>query len=161
MRILKLAACAGVLSWGMALVGAQRGAGGATLFEGARVVVGDGSAPIESGALLVENGQILKVGKKGEVRPPAGATRVDLTGKTIIPALVNVHAHPGYELLTSHGYVFAAPENYTPENLDHLEREAFYGIVPSTMAAPPRWPSRSNSRSTMSPGSFDRTRSSC
>lgn len=129
MRILKLGACAGVLLWGMVFVGAQRGAGGATLYEGARVVVGDGSAPIESGALLVENGQILKVGKKGEVRPPAGATRVDLTGKTIIPALVNVHAHPGYELLTNHGYLFAAPEHYTPENLvDHLEREAFYGI---------------------------------
>ena len=139
MRILKLAACAGVLLWGMAFVGAQRGAGGATLFEGARVVVGDGSAPIESGALLVENGQILKVGKKGEVRPPAGATRVDLTGKTIIPALVNVHAHPGYELLTNHGYVFAAPETTRRRTLwitSSVRR--FTGLGPSTMAAPPR-----------------------
>jgi imidazolonepropionase-like amidohydrolase len=129
MRILKLATFAGVLSLAMALVGAQRGGSGTTLFEGARLIVGDGSAPIENGALLVENGQILKVGKKGDVRLPAGAARVDLTGKTVIPALINVHTHPGYELLSNRGYVFAAPENYTPDNLvDHLQRFAFYGV---------------------------------
>ena len=128
MRIVKLAAIAGVLVFGVALVGAQRGGGAATLFEGARVIVGDGSAPIENAAFLVENGQLLKVGKKGEVALPAGATRVDLSGKTVIPALVNIHMHPGYERLLGRGYVFAAPENYTEENLaEHLQLEAFYG----------------------------------
>jgi imidazolonepropionase-like amidohydrolase len=128
-RILKLAACAGVLSLGVASVGAQRGAGEATLFEGARVIVGDGSAPMENAAFLVENGQLAKVGRKGEVQLPAGAARVDLAGKTVIPALINMHAHPGYERLTSRGYLFPASESLTPENLlDHLQRQAFYGI---------------------------------
>src|SRR5882762_2477336 len=53
-------------------------AAGSTLFEGARVIVGDESAAIENAAILVENGRITAVGRSGEVRAPAGAARVDL-----------------------------------------------------------------------------------
>ena len=49
---------------------------------------------------------------------------MDLTGKTVMPAMINVHVHIGYE-----GYTSWGAENYTPQNvLDHLEREAFYGV---------------------------------
>jgi len=59
---------------------------------------------------------------------PAGATRVDLTGKTVMPAIVNAHAHFGYEKFTRAAGESLA-ENFTPENLlDHLQREAFYGV---------------------------------
>lgn len=101
----------------------------AVLYEGARLIIGDGSAPIESGAFLVQNGEITALGKKGAVTAPAGAMRVDLAGKTVIPALVNVHAHIGYEQFTSHGDSPASADNFTPENvLDHLQRQAFYGV---------------------------------
>jgi imidazolonepropionase-like amidohydrolase len=54
--------------------------------------------------------------------------RVDVTGKTIMPALINVHAHMGYE-----GYTTWGAPNHTPENLlDHLQREAYYGIAAAT-----------------------------
>src|ERR1700680_4352321 len=96
----------------------------AVLYEGARLVIGDASAPIESGAFVVQNGRITAVGRKGAVTAPAGAIRVDLTGKTVMPAMNNVHIHIGYE-----GYTSWSVENHTPENvLDHLEREAFYGV---------------------------------
>lgn len=96
----------------------------AVLYEGARLVIGDASTPIENGAFLVQNGHITAIGPKGSVKAPAGATRVDLTGKTVMPALNNVHIHIGYE-----GYVSWSVENHTRENvLDHLEREAFYGV---------------------------------
>ena len=50
--------------------------------------------------------------------------RVDLSGKTVIPAMINVHVHIGYE-----GYTSWGAANDTPENvLDHLQREAFYGV---------------------------------
>ena len=90
--------------------------GGITLFEGARLIVGDGMAPIESSAFLVENNRFTRVGRKGEIQAPAGAARVDLTGKTVIPALVDAHSHIGYmKNLTS------GPQNYTRENiLDHM-----------------------------------------
>nr|TFG51975.1 MAG: hypothetical protein E4H34_05655 [Hyphomicrobiales bacterium] len=53
-----------------------------TLYEGARLIIGPASAaPIENGALLVENGVITAIGTGGEVTAPAGAVRVDLTGK--------------------------------------------------------------------------------
>ncbi|MBI3264420.1 MAG: hypothetical protein HYZ58_14915, partial [Acidobacteria bacterium] len=51
-----------------------------TLFEGARLIVGDESAPIENSAFLVENNKFTKIGKKGELQVPAGAVRADLTG---------------------------------------------------------------------------------
>ena len=49
------------------------------LYEGARLITGDGSAPIERSAFLVENGRFTRVGRQGEMQAPAGAARVDLT----------------------------------------------------------------------------------
>ena len=54
------------------------------LFEGARIIPGDGSPAIENGALLVEGGGISRVGRKGEIAAPAGAARIDLGGKTAV-----------------------------------------------------------------------------
>lgn len=65
------------------------------LYEGARVIVGDGSAAIENAAILVENGKVTSVGARGQVQAPAGASRIDLSGKTIIPTFVNTHQHIG------------------------------------------------------------------
>src|ERR1700687_6188525 len=66
------------------------------LFEGARLVTGDGSAAVENSAFLVANGKFVQIGKKGELRLPPGAARVDLAGKTVIPGLIDAHAHVGY-----------------------------------------------------------------
>jgi imidazolonepropionase-like amidohydrolase len=97
---------------------------GPVLFEGARLIIGDGRPPIESGALLVQDGRIAAVGRRGEVKAPAGATRIDLTGKTVMPTLNNVHIHIGYE-----GFTTWNVKNNTPQNIvDHLQREAFYGV---------------------------------
>jgi imidazolonepropionase-like amidohydrolase len=94
------------------------------IYEGARLIIGDATAPIERGAFVVKNGHITAIGKKGSIKAPAGAAHVDLTGKTVMPAMNNIHVHLGYE-----GYVSWSVENHTPENvLDHMEREAFYGV---------------------------------
>ena len=60
---------------------------------GARVIDGTGGAPLEAATLLVAGGRIEAVGAAGDVSIPAGATRVDVSGKTIIPGLINAHAH--------------------------------------------------------------------
>src|SRR5579863_3702026 len=60
------------------------GTTGVTVFEGARLITGDGSAPIENSAFIVENNQFTRVGRRGEMELPPGAGRVDLTGKTVI-----------------------------------------------------------------------------
>src|SRR5437763_1971515 len=45
---------------------AQGPGGGLVLFEGARLIVGDGTPPVENAAFIVENGQFTRVGRKGE-----------------------------------------------------------------------------------------------
>lgn len=95
----------------------------AVVYEGARLIVGDGSSAIENGRFVVQNRHIAAIGSS--INAPAGATRVNLAGKTVMPALINVHVHIGYEKYTSWG-----AKNYTAENvLDHLQREAFYGTA--------------------------------
>ena len=76
---------------GVALLSAAQAsrANGAVLFEGARLITGATGAPIESSAFLVDNGRFTKVGRKGDVQAPAGAARVDLTGKTVMPGLID------------------------------------------------------------------------
>ena len=102
---------------------AAAGPAAVALYDGARLIVGDGGV-IEDGAFVVRDGRIVALGRKGAVSVPAGAARVDLTGKTVMPAMINAHVHIGYE-----GYTSWGAENYTPQNvLDHLEREAFYGV---------------------------------
>ncbi len=66
---------------------------GITAFEGARLIVGDGSAPIENATLLIEGGKILQAGRSADIQVPAGATRVSVAGKTLMPAS-DRHAHP-------------------------------------------------------------------
>ena len=108
-----------------ALPGLSQAPAGTTVFEGARLIVGDGSAPIEVSAFVVTGNRITAVGRRGTVDVPPGTPRVDITGKTVIPALVDNHVHMGYRRGTS----FTA-DNYTRENLlDMLDRYAFYGIA--------------------------------
>jgi hypothetical protein len=72
----------------------QTPATGVTVYEGARLIVGDGSVPIEDSAILVANNKFTEVGRRGQVKVPANAARVSLTGKTIIPAIIDTHTHP-------------------------------------------------------------------
>jgi len=96
-------------------------------FEGARLITGDKSPTIESSAFLVEGDSFAWVGKKGERQPPANATRVDLTGKTVIPALIDGHNHIG---LVNEKDGTNKKANYTRENLiDQLQRYAYYGTA--------------------------------
>ncbi len=72
---------------------AQVPAGAVTVFEGARVIVGDGRPPIENAAFVVDGARILQVGRAADVRGPTGAARVNLAGKTVMPAIIDTHTH--------------------------------------------------------------------
>jgi imidazolonepropionase-like amidohydrolase len=107
-------------------VGGQTRQAGATVFEGARLITGDGGAPIENSAFIVENNLFTQVGRRGELRVPAGATHIDLTGKTVIPTMVDLHGHIGFQHVADGTMAKAF---YTRENLiDHLERLAYHGV---------------------------------
>jgi imidazolonepropionase-like amidohydrolase len=94
--------------------------GAVTVYAGCRVIRGDGAAPIDGAAITVRDGVIESVG----TTVPAGADRIDLTGQTVMPTIINPHGHIGY---WKSGQV--VPENYSRENvLDHLRRLAYYGV---------------------------------
>src|SRR6476661_4329673 len=126
-----LAACLIVAAAWSLEVRAQN-TGGATLFEGARLIVGDASAPIENSAFLVQGDSITWVGRRGERQPPAGAARVDLSGMTVMPALIDGHNHIG---LVNEKDGTNSKANYRRENrVDQLQRYAYYGVAaPMTM----------------------------
>ena len=97
----------------------------ATVYEGARLITGGGST-IENAAFVVENGRFTQVGRRGELQLPAGAGRVDLTGKTVMPTMVDLHGHFGFQNVPA-GTM--SKETFTRENLiDHLQRLAFHGV---------------------------------
>jgi imidazolonepropionase-like amidohydrolase len=84
-----------------------------TAFEGATLIVGDGRPPIQNATFIVAGARVVQVGKAGAVRVPAGAVRVNLTGKTVMPAIIDTHTHL----------------SQTREALiDDLRRRAYYGI---------------------------------
>ena len=76
---------------------AQAQAVGVVALTGGRVVDGTGRAAIEQATIVINaNGRIQAVGPAGAVQVPAGATRVDMTGKTIMPGMINAHGHLTY-----------------------------------------------------------------
>jgi imidazolonepropionase-like amidohydrolase len=98
---------------------------GGVLFEGARLIVGDESAAIEDSAFLVRDNSIAGVGRRGELEVAGDVARVDLTGKTVMPAIIEAHGHVGYRRNASF-----VVENYTRDNIiDHLQRFAYHGIA--------------------------------
>jgi imidazolonepropionase-like amidohydrolase len=74
---------------------AQAPAGGAVALTGARVINGTGAPPLENATIVIANGRIEDVGTK--VKIPAGATRVDMSGKTIMPGIINAHGHLSFK----------------------------------------------------------------
>ena len=98
-----------------------------TVFRGARLILGDESPTIENAAFIVEGGRFAAVGASDQIQIPANATIVDLTGKTVMPAIVDAHSHIGYMKDLTTG-----PENYTRENiLDHMYKFAYHGVAAS------------------------------
>jgi imidazolonepropionase-like amidohydrolase len=112
MQRLTLLALVAFSAWSATTFG-QAPAAGVTVFQGARLIVGDGRAPIENAAFVVNGTRFVEVGSAAGVRVPAGASRVNLSGKTVMPAIVDTHTHL----------------SQTREMLiDDLRRRAYFGM---------------------------------
>jgi imidazolonepropionase-like amidohydrolase len=109
------------------LVAAAQTRTGPLVFEGARLLTGERRPPIEDSAVVVNDGRITAAGPRATIKAPAGATVIDVRGKTIMPALVDAHSHLGYTDVRT-GITSSA--SYTRDNLlDQLRRYAYYGIA--------------------------------
>jgi len=95
----------------------------ATAFVGGRVIDGTGRV-IDNGVVVVNGGKITAVGP-ASTPVPAGATRVDLKGKTILPGLVNAHGH-----VAATTGLRTDQTSYTRDNLlRQLRTYAMYGVT--------------------------------
>jgi imidazolonepropionase-like amidohydrolase len=112
-NVVALTATLALAAFGESAVPAHAQAPVVTAFEGTRLIVGDGSAPIENGTLVVEGAKIVQIGKAADVRVPAGAAHVNLAGKTVMPDLMDTHTHLSQ---TREGLV------------RDLKRRAYYGV---------------------------------
>jgi len=98
----------------------------AVVLKGARLIDGTGRPPIENSVLVIRGKQIVVAGNAGAVSIPKDAVVQDVTGKTIMPALVNLHGHLG---LTNNGADSAAG-HYTEENVaKQLNKYLAYGVA--------------------------------
>ena len=68
-------------------------ASGVYALTGARIITGDDAPPIEDGVVWVRNGRIVGVGPRASVTLPKGIRVIDVAGATIIPGLIDMHAH--------------------------------------------------------------------
>lgn len=66
---------------------------GVVALRGARIITMRGDEVIANGDVVVENNRIVAIGRRGSVRIPRGARQINVSGKTIIPGLVDIHAH--------------------------------------------------------------------
>jgi imidazolonepropionase-like amidohydrolase len=94
-----------------------------TAFTGATLIDGSGSTPVSDGILLVENGRVVSIGSKENVEIPEEATVIDVTGKFIVPGIINAHGHVGETKGIEGGH-------YSAENVeDNLKIYARYGVT--------------------------------
>ena len=108
MRALPLAVLAAVLFAGDA--SAQ-----VTVLNHATLIDGTGAAPQRDVAIVLEHGRIRDIAAAANFAPPAGATVVDLTGKFVVPGIINGHGHVG-----------------PPPREPQLRQYALYGVTTTT-----------------------------
>ena len=98
---------------------------GALAIRGARLLSGHGIVLAARGTLLVRDGRIAAVGPDEAVSVPPGVRTIDLSGRTVIPGLVNAHGH----VADTQG-LEANPRFYTEANLlRQLRQYADYGVT--------------------------------
>ena len=88
--------------------------GQTTVLTHATVIDGTGNAPQRDTTIVMENGRIRDIGPSALVQAPAGAAVVDLTGKFIVPGIINAHGHVG------------------PNRDPQLRQYALYGVTTTT-----------------------------
>jgi imidazolonepropionase-like amidohydrolase/Tol biopolymer transport system component len=66
---------------------------GTLVLRNARVITMKGDEVVEHGDIVITDDRITAIGARGKVAIPAGARQVDLAGKTVMPGMVDIHAH--------------------------------------------------------------------
>ncbi|MBM61769.1 MAG: amidohydrolase [Acidobacteria bacterium] len=94
-------------------------------FVGATLIDGTGGPVMEDAVLIVRDGRIEATGTRVDVEIPADAEQIDVTGRTIIPGLINAHGH-----VNNVRGLESSPDFYTEEHVENqLGLYARYGVT--------------------------------
>jgi imidazolonepropionase-like amidohydrolase len=89
------------------------------------LIDGTGRSPAVSASMIVDNGRVTWVGPTAQLKPPAAAETVDLTGKFVMPGIINLHGHIGNTVDLGQDAKF-----YTRDNIQkNLATYASYGVT--------------------------------
>src|SRR5712692_387108 len=96
-----------------------------TVLKNVDLIDGSGAAPKRGVSILISGGRIRDIRPADQLKAPSGANVVDLSGKTVMPGIINLHGHVGLvKGLTQ------ARENYTRDNIEaQLRAYASYGVT--------------------------------
>ena len=99
-----------------------------TVLEHATVIDGSGRPPIADATIVIAGDKIREIGPASQVKAPANAQTVDLSGKTIMPGIINLHGHVGMVKGLEQDM-----KHYTRENAEaQLRTYAMYGVTTTT-----------------------------
>ncbi len=97
--------------------------GAYTAMVGATIIDGNGGTPVTDGVLLIRDGRVVAIGTRDQVNIPGDAKISDVSGKFIMPGIINAHGHVGNTKGIEGGH-------YSRENvLDNLAIYARYGVT--------------------------------
>jgi imidazolonepropionase-like amidohydrolase len=89
------------------------------------LIDGNGGRPLPNSAMVITNGRIAWVGMQAALKKPQGAATLDLTGKFVMPGIMNMHGHLGNVV----DFV-QDPKNYTRDNVEkQLKQYARFGVT--------------------------------
>ena len=92
-RLVGLACLVTVVLPGGAIGPGQPEAGRTLVLDGAQIIDGTGAPPVPAGRIVIAAGRVVAVGALADTPAPDGAERMDLTGRTIVPGLLDLHFH--------------------------------------------------------------------
>lgn len=104
--------------------------GTATVLVGGRIIDGRGGPPIERGVIVLRGDSIAAVGPPERVPVPEGATVIDVTGRSVLPGLVEANGHVTFSGQVDHAAYFAAEvDHYYEIGARHLEVALRQGVT--------------------------------
>ena len=94
-----------------------------TVLTNTTVIDGTGKVPQTNVAVIIKDGRIENI-TRGKISPPPGAVQIDMSGKYLIPAIIDCHSHVGNLKGTT-----TSGDNYTDANVRHqLKRFQDFGV---------------------------------
>lgn len=96
-----------------------------TVLTNVTVIDGTGAAPAPNSAIVMTDGKIAFVGPVAQLKAPAGAKTIDLTGKYVMPGIIDSHVHVGIMHDQTQDIKY-----YTRQNVEaDLKQYATYGVT--------------------------------